>query len=117
MKKILSSFFTICTVLLFNSVHAQQIGSWQVYPSYWNATQNLVVGTVVYSLCDGNLLAYDTEDTSVKTYNRLNDLNDVHISHMAYSEEAKRIILIYDNGNIDLMDENENVLNLASSVS
>ena len=114
MKKILSSFFTICTALLFGSVHAQQIGSWQVYPSYWNATQNLVVGTVVYSLCDGNLLAYDTEDTSVKTYNRLDDLNDVHISHMAYSEEAKRIILIYDNGNIDLMDENDNVLNLSS---
>ena len=82
MKRILSSFFTICTALLFGSVHAQQIGSWQVYPSYWNATQNLVVGTVVYSLCDGNLLAYDTEDTSVKTYNRLNDLNDVHISHI-----------------------------------
>lgn len=114
MKRILSSFFTICTALLFGSVHAQQIGSWQVYPSYWNATQNLVVGTVVYSLCDGNLLAYDTEDTSVKTYNRLDDLNDVHISHMAYSEEAKRIILIYDNGNIDLMDENDNVLNLSS---
>ncbi|MBR6048241.1 MAG: regulator [Bacteroidaceae bacterium] len=114
MKKILSSFFTICTALLFGSVHAQQIGSWQVYPSYWNATQNLVVGAVVYSLCDGNLLAYDTEDTSVKTYNRLDDLNDVHISHIAYSEEAKRIILIYDNGNIDLMDENDNVLNLSS---
>ncbi len=93
---------------------AQSIGSWQVYPSYWIATQNLTVGTRVYCLANGNLLCYDTEDTSVKTYNCLQDLSDIHISHIAYSEEAKRLILLYENGNIDVMDLNDNVWNIAS---
>ncbi len=116
MRRFLSSLFALCMGLLIGSIdiNAQKIGTWQVYPSYWNATQNVVVGTVVYSLCNGNLLAYDTDDTSVKTYDCLNDLNDVHISLMGYSEEAKRIILVYDNGNIDLLDQNDNVLNLSS---
>ena len=39
---------------------AQQIGTWNVYPSYWNATRNVVAGDIIYSLTDGNLLAYST---------------------------------------------------------
>lgn len=93
---------------------AQQIGTWQVYPSYWKATQNLAVGNKVYSLMDGNLLLYDTEDTSVKTYNCLDDLSDRHIAQMAYSQETKRLILVYDNGNIDLMDLEDNIVNISS---
>lgn len=93
---------------------AQQIGTWQVYPSYWKATQNLAVGNKVYSLMDGNLLLYDTEDTSVKTYNCLDDLSDRHIAQMAYSQETKRLILVYENGNIDLMDLEDNIVNISS---
>ena len=96
------------------SLLAQHIGEWQVYPSYWIATQNVVVGDKVFSLMNGNLFCYDTEDTSVRTYNCMDDLNDMHISHIAYSSEAKRLILIYDNGNIDLMDMDDNVQNIAS---
>lgn len=97
-----------------SDLSAQEIGKWQVYPSYWVATHNLVAGERVYSLTDGNLLCYDTEDSSVRTYNSLDDLNDIHIQHMAYSPVAKRLILVYDNGNIDLMDLEDNVQNIAS---
>ncbi|MCD8266679.1 MAG: regulator [Prevotellaceae bacterium] len=93
---------------------AQAIGSWQVYPSYWIATQNLTVGSKVYGLMNGNLLCYDTDDTSVRLYDCLDDLNDTHISLIAYSSEAQRLILVYDNGNIDLLDLDDNVLNISS---
>lgn len=106
-------FILLCLYFPFFAL-AQKIGEWQVYPSYWNATQNMVVGSSVYSLCDGNLLAYDTEDTSIHTYNCLNELNDVNIQRMAYCPEAKKILLVYQNGNIDLMDLNDNVQNLSS---
>lgn len=95
-------------------VCARGLGEWAVYPSYQVATQNVVVGKSVYALMDGALLRYDTEDGDVKLYNCLDDLNDVHISHIAYSAEAKRLILVYDNENIDLLDLDDNVLNIAS---
>ena len=93
---------------------AQVLGEWKVYPSYHQATQNVLAGKSVYSLMDGNLLCYDTEDSSVKLYDCLNELSDVHINFIAYSEEAKRFILVYDNGNIDLLDLEDNVQNISS---
>ena len=112
--------------LLSAPAHAQQIGEWQVYPSYQIARQCVAVGNMVYVLTSAqeqlyndpwqtyNLMRYDNEDASVKTYNSLEDLNDLQISHMGYSAEAKRLILVYKNGNIDLLDLDDNVLNIAS---
>ncbi|MCR4921899.1 MAG: regulator [Bacteroidaceae bacterium] len=116
MKKTLCLFSALLTILLLlaHSVQAQQIGEWKVYPSYTQATQNIVVGNRIYSLCDGNLLAYDTEDTEVVTYDCLHQLNGVHVSHMAYSAEAGRLMLVYDDANIDLLDAEDNVQNLAA---
>ena len=102
------------SVLRPYALFAQDIGSWQVYPSYCISTHNLAVGSKVYSLANGNLMAYDTEDTSVRTYNSLDDLNDIHIAHMAYSQVAKRLILVYENGNIDLLSLDDDVVNIAS---
>ena len=111
---------------IFNPIHAQKIGDWQVYPSYQLAKRCLSVGKTVYVLTTAqeqliqdqwqtyNLMRYDSEDTSVKTYNSLDDLSDQQISHMDYSAEAKRLILVYENGNIDLLDLDDNVLNIAS---
>ncbi len=96
-------------LLLSWNAFAQKIGEWKVYPSYWQATQNRVAENRVYSLYNHNLLAYDTEDTSVKTFDCLSDLNGVHIACMNYSDEAKTLILVYTDGGIDLMDAEGNV--------
>lgn len=108
--------FLSCLLLYFFCLpaHAQQIGEWQVYPSFWNSTYSLKASHVVYALYEGNLLAYDTEDTSIRTFDWTNGLSDIHITHMDYSAEAKKLILVYENGNIDLMDEEERVRNLSS---
>lgn len=104
-------FFTIHTF----SVCAQEIGSWQIYPAYTVCTSNIPAGNRIYALMEGKLMAYDTEDQSITTFDWSRQLNDVNISLMHYSPEAKRLILIYDNGNIDLLsttDDND-VINLA----
>ena len=119
-----------CSLFSSGSAAAQTIGEWQVYPSYWIAQRNIVVGNSVYGLTTAqetmmsnnvdketqtfNLMRYDNEDTSVKTYNSIDDLNGQHIAQMAYSQEAKRLILVYDNGNIDLLDLKDQVQNIAS---
>ena len=91
---------------------AQQIGTWNVYPSYWNATRNVVAGDIIYSLTDGNLLAYSTGDSEVRTFDCLTQLNGIKVSQIAYSTAAKRLIIAYDDCNIDLMNSAGEVLNL-----
>lgn len=93
---------------------AQQLGSWRMYPSYQIATKSDVSGSMIYSLMNGNLLSYDTEDGEVRTYDHLETLSDVGISHIAYSKEAGRLLIVYSNSNVDLMDKDGNVLNLAA---
>lgn len=108
--------FLSCMVLVFfcPQIHAQQIGEWQVYPSYWTSTYSLAAGHTVYALYDGNLLAYDTEDNSIRTFDWNNGLSDIHIAHMDYSKEAGKLILVYDNGNIDLLNADGEIHNLSS---
>lgn len=96
-------------LLVSGYAFAQEIGEWKVYPSYWQATRNRVAGNTVYSLCGNNLLAYDTDDTSVRTFDYLEHLNGVHITCMNYSEAAHTLILAYTDGGIDLMDKEDNV--------
>lgn len=92
-----------------------QIGSWQVYPAYTVCNYNLPVGHRVYAIMEGKLMAYDTDDGSITTFDWQQQLSDVSISFIHYSAEAKRIIIIYDNGNIDLLstEDDYDVINLA----
>ena len=130
----LAAFLKMCMMVLlflpmfagFNTLHAQAIGEWKLYPSYQIVQKNIAINKSVYALAiaqqqiyanikeNYNLIRYDSEDTSVHTYSTLDVLNDRQIVHMAYSEEAKRLILVYENGNIDLMDLKDNVQNIAS---
>ena len=102
----------LCVLCL--SAAAQEIGKWRMYMSYQIATKSVMGGSVIYSLMNGNLLSYDTEDGEVRTYDRLGELSDVSISHIAYSKEARKLIIVYENSNIDLLDEEGNVENLSS---
>ena len=97
------------------TVRAQALGTWQVYPSYTTATKNIPVGSRVYALMEHKLMVYDTDDESITTFDCLRQLNDVNISLMDYSPEAKRIILVYDNSNIDLLstEDDGDIVNLA----
>ena len=117
MRRITLALVTLLTALatLYPALGwAQQIGTWNVYPSYWNATRNVVAGDIIYSLTDGNLLAYDTEDGEVRTFDCLTQLNGLRISDIAYSPTAKRLIIMYEDCNIDLMDAMGEVQNLSA---
>ena len=103
---------TILVLLFAWHSSAQEIGKWNVYPSYWNATQNMVAGNMVYSLCGNNLLAYDTEDTSVRTFNCLEHLNGVHIACMNYNKQTRTLVLVYTDGGIDLLNDDGSIHHL-----
>lgn len=113
MKK--SSFLAVLLMFVVCScLQAEQIGSWKVYLSYHNATKSVAMGKTIYTVANGDLFSYNTEDTEVRTYDNLGILNDVDIVDIGYSQEAKKIILIYSNCNIDLLDAEDNVQNLSA---
>ena len=100
--------------MLCLSVTAQQLGSWRLHLSYYIATKSEAGGNTIYSLMNGNLLSYDTEDGEVRTYDHMDILSDAGIAYIAYSNEADKLLIVYNNGNIDLLDKDDNVQNLSS---
>lgn len=100
--------FIGCTAISFG----QAIGSWKAYPALQISTYNIPVGHKVYSLCNGNLFSYNTEDTEVYVFDRLNGLHDTKIQFIRYSSASQKLILVYENGNIDLIYPDNEVVNM-----
>lgn len=103
---------TLIALLAALAATAGPIGSWTLHKAYRNATAATVAGQTVYALYDGNLLAYDTATEEVRLLSKTTGLSDRHISIMARSESARCLVLAYDNGNIDLLFDDGNVVNL-----
>ncbi len=110
MKKllILLSFFTGYAV----GSYGQAIGSWKAYPALQISDYNVPADHKVYSLCGGNLFSYDTENTEIHVFDKLNGLHDTRIKFARYCEASQKLILVYENGNIDLVYPDYEVANM-----
>ena len=61
MKK--SSFLAVLLMsVVCSCLQAAQIGSWKVYLSYHNATKNVAVGKTIYTVANGDVYSYNTEE-------------------------------------------------------
>ena len=61
-----------------------------------------------------NLYVYNQNDQSIQTFSKMDYLSDCDIEHIAYCQAAHRLLILYSNSNIDLMNtSNYEVTNLA----
>ena len=72
----------------------------------------IMKGSGIQGATSGNLVRYDTDDGSIRTFDCLHDLNDKEISHISYNKETGRLLIVYETGNIDLLDADADVVNI-----
>lgn len=96
---------------------------WQVYPAYTETMQVEAAGNYLYCVMKGsgtkdsntgNLVRYDVEDGSVKTYDCLHELSDKEIAKISYNEATGRLLIVYTTGNIDLLGDDDEVVNVTA---
>lgn len=102
--------FFLCA-LFFGSVRAQ-VGSWRTYMSYYEPQQIVKADNSLFVLASNSLYQYNLTDHSITTYDKITGLSDTYITLIAWNKLAKRLIIIYQNANIDLMDADGNVNNI-----
>lgn len=115
MKNLASRFKHISLLLLLllpTMLKATAIGEWTYYLSYHDATHCIPVGKSIYALYAGNLLIYDTEDGAVTTPTKLDGLSEKQIVLMQDCQAAQKVILVYNNGNIDLLHRDGTIENM-----
>ena len=78
-----------------------------------NCTDRHLEGLHLFVRASNSLYSYHLNDHSITTYDKVNTLSDTYISYIAWSQQAKRLIITYQDGNIDLMDLQENVINIS----
>lgn len=99
-------------LLVSGVMNAARIGQWNAYMAYSDITDIEPAGNMVYVLSSGSLFSYNINDQSISTYNKVYPLNATGISHIAWCSSAKKLVIIYSNQNIDLLDNNGNVSNI-----
>jgi len=100
----------LITVLLFFSVgnyaHGQEIavGQWKTHFSYNSALSIEKVNDQIFA-AKTNLYSYSLTANDYTQYSKVNGLNDVNIQLIRYDGLSDNLIIIYENGNIDLMKQ------------
>ena len=113
MKKVFLLLLTIC--LSVTTAHA--IGQWKCYLAYYDVTEIEKAANTFYVLASNNLYSYNQNDQSIQTFDKTNGLNDTQISHIKWCQAAKRLVIVYSNHNIDLLDNSGNTYNISSYYS
>ena len=104
-------FAALCMVALCQA----QVGTWKAHMSYSEPQQIVKAGdSHMYVRASNSLYKYGLEDHSITTYNRTEQLNDSYIKSIAWNDYTKRLLVMYDNSNLDILDEKDNVMNISS---
>ena len=88
-------------------------GDWKVYAAYHEATDAVVFNGLVYVLSGGGLYSYDPEYTEVVTYDKSTELSDNGIFGIRVCEATGQLVIVYTNGNVDLLDTGGNIYNMS----
>ena len=108
MKRIL----TIWSLLMVMITPLAAIGQWKAYMAYHYITDIEPAGKLVYVLSSNDLFSYNVNDNSVNIYNKVNSLSDSYIDFIAWNNTVKKLIIVYNNQNIDLLDMDDQVENI-----
>ena len=94
-----------------------QIGTWRNYLAYSEIQNIRKADHYLFVLASNSLYQYNQNDQSIYTYDKTNGLSDTHITHIAWNNKAKRLIAVYQNSNIDLIDLKGDVINISALYS
>ena len=109
MKKFFITLITLASISL-NITAA--VGDWKIYMSYSEPQQIQETGNYLFVQASNSLYLYNKNDQSIQTFDKTTGMSDVVVTNISWNQQTKRLIIIYDNANIDLMDLNGNVVNI-----
>lgn len=88
-------------------------GEWRDHLSYRHCYRITDIGNVVYCSSESGLISYNKNSKELRTHSKITGLSDVLISSIAYSEITDKLIIGYTNGNIDLIHEGGDPVNIS----
>lgn len=99
-KIITTIFLCWLTTSIFSQV---AMGKWRTHFAYNSVSQIAQSENKIYAVSDGALFSVDKTDETMEFYSKVNGLNGASISRIEYNESNQSLLVIYSNGNIDVL--------------
>lgn len=92
---------------------ANEMGEWKAYMAYYTVQDICAADNYLFVKASYSLYQYNKNDGSIYTYDKTNGMSDTRIMHIGWNSTAKKLVVAYDDSNIDLVETNGNVTNVA----
>ena len=112
MKRILIILLCLISIKSYT-----QVGTWKNHLAYHDVQSICKAGDELFVLASNDIYQYNLNDQSIITYDKVNGLSDTHITHIAWNQQAKRLIAVYANSNIDLVETDGDIINISALYS
>lgn len=97
------SLFLLFLVVSLTAVGQGIIGSWRTHLAYNSVNQIAQSKNKIYAISEGSLYSVSKLDGDIEFYSKMSGLNDANILKIEYDEANDQLLIIYQNGNIDIM--------------
>ena len=104
MKKLFFLFLFLNYSLTFSQVDYSD--SWEDFYSYNNVKDFVKVDNVLYALTDNAVFTFDETTSETKKFSSIQGLSGETTSSIHYNATFKRLVIGYQNGLIEVIDEN-----------
>ncbi|MFW5757721.1 MAG: two-component regulator propeller domain-containing protein [Bacteroidota bacterium] len=106
--KILSLLFLSGLLAVFSSVHGQTpIGTWRHHLPNNTVVSLDASDNKIYAATPYGLLEYDKEFNSIEKIDKVGGLSDFGVNVIRYSHQEDLLMIGYENGNIDVLKNNQ----------
>jgi predicted secreted protein len=98
--------FTLLIILIAGciSTNAQlAMGKWRTHLAYNNVSKLAQSSNKIYAVGNGSMFSYDKLDGGVEFYSKITGLNGSNISQIAFDQTTNQLLVVYADGNIDVM--------------
>lgn len=89
------------------------VGTWMDHLPYSDGVAVTYGNNKVYFAANSVVLAYDKSDNSIERLNSITGLSDVGVSTLKFNTYNNRLVIAYGNGNIDIIKEDKQIVNLS----
>ena len=104
MKKLFFLFLFLIYFPVFSQTDYSD--SWEDFYSYNNVKDFVKVDNVLYALTDNAIFTFDESTSEIKKFSSIQGLSGETTSSIHYNTAFKRVVIGYQNGLIEVIDEN-----------
>ncbi|THU37222.1 T9SS type A sorting domain-containing protein [Niastella caeni] len=106
LQRILAFYCVALTIPFVSRAQIQPIGQWRDHLPYQQVTGVTYTTDKVWAVTPYSLFSLDPSNNSIERWSKINGLTETGISAIAAEPNGQRVVIAYNNSNIDVLVDN-----------